>query len=213
MMSDYTTFLESKRIKAQPVGFDVADGDINPMLFPFQRDVVRWALRRGRAALFEDCGLGKTPQQLEWARHVCAHTGGDVLILAPLAVAQQTRREGEKFGIHVTVCRTDADARPGVNVTNYDRLHHFDPARFSGLVLDESSILKSFDGSVRQQITNFARQIHYRLACTATPAPNDLIELTNHAEFLDIMRGKEIIALFFTQDRSEEHTSELQSPL
>jgi DNA modification methylase len=206
----YDKFLDSKRVKSTPVGFDVPDESINPMLFPFQRAVVQWALRRGRAALFEDCGLGKTPQQLEWARHVCERTGRRVLILAPLAVAQQTRREGDKFGIPVTVCRTSEDVRDGVNVTNYDRLHHFDASMFSGLVLDESSILKSFEGTVRKQITEFARQIHYRLACTATPAPNDLVELTNHAEFLDIMQGKEIIALFFTQDGNTTHAWRLK---
>lgn len=201
----YDEFLEQKRLLAPPVGFEVDEASINPMLFPFQRAIVRWAVRRGRAALFEDCGLGKTPQQLEWARLVCEHTGGNVLILAPLAVADQTAREGEKFGVPVTICKTGADVRSGVNVTNYERLHHFDFAQFSGIVLDESSILKSFDGKTRQAITAFARSIHFRLACTATPAPNDLIELINHAEFLDVMSGKEIIALFFKQDGNTTH--------
>lgn len=210
MTTEYAQFLDTKRVSAAPVGFTVATEKLNPMLFPFQKEIVAWALRRGRAALFEDCGLGKTPQQLEWARHVCLHTGGRVLILAPLAVAQQTRREGEKFGIPVTVCRTGADVADGVNVTNYDRLHLFDPAMFTGVVLDESSILKSLKGTVRKQITEFAHAILYRLACTATPAPNDLVELTNHAEFLDIMQGKEIIALFFTQDGNTTHSWRLK---
>lgn len=201
----YGVFLESKRIIAEPVGIDVPLSAINPQLFDWQREVVRWGLMRGRAAFFEDCGLGKTPQQLEWAKHIAAHTAMPVLILAPLAVAQQTAREGEKFGIPVTVCRIQADVRPGVNVTNYEMLPHFTADLFGGLVLDESSILKAYEGSMRKEITDFARAIPFRLACTATPAPNDLIELINHAEFLDVMRGKEIIALFFTQDGNSTH--------
>lgn len=206
----YQAFLDSKRVSVASVGFTVADGDINSQIFDWQRAIVRWALHRGRAALFEDCGLGKTPQQLEWARHVCAHTGGNVLILTPLAVAAQTQREGFKFGIPVTICRDKSDIRPGVNVANYERLHHFEPDAFSGIVLDESSILKSFDGVTRKLIQDFAKCITFRLACTATPAPNDLIELTNHAEFLDVASGKEIIALFFKQDGNTTHAWRLK---
>jgi superfamily II DNA or RNA helicase len=209
-MMDYDTFLAGKRVAVDPVGFEVPIDAINPMLFDWQRAIVRWALHRGRAALFEDCGLGKTPQQIEWARNVCQHTGGNVLILAPLAVAAQTQREGRKFGVDVTLCRTCADVRPGVNVANYERLHHFTPDQFTGIVLDESSILKAFDGVTRKQIQDFAAGIKYRLACTATPAPNDLIELTNHAEFLDVMSGKEIIALFFKQDGNTTHAWRLK---
>lgn len=204
-MNGYADFLATKRTLAPAAGFDVSDSDINPLLFPVQRAIVRRTLARGRAALFADCGLGKTPMQLEWARHVAARTGRDVLILAPLAVAAQTVREGQKFGIAVTHARDGADVQPGINVTNYERLHRFDPAGFAGIVLDESSILKAFDGSTRKALTAFAAMIPYRLACTATPAPNDLIELTNHAEFLDVMSGKEMIALFFTQDGNTTH--------
>lgn len=200
---NYTDFLVQKRAIHTPSGFTV--DDLHSRLFSFQRDIVRWAIQRGRAALFLDTGLGKTLCQLEWARHVCQHTGGNVLILAPLAVTSQTVREGMRFDIPVTHCKTQADVQPGINVTNYERLHHFDPAQFSGIVLDESSILKAFDGKTRKHITEFAQGIHYRLACTATPAPNDLIELTNHAEFLDIMSDKEIIALYFTQDGNTTH--------
>ncbi len=206
----YAAFLDGKRVTATSAGFDVPETDINPMLFPFQRAIVLWALRRGRAALFADCGLGKSPMQLEWARHVSAYTGMPVLILAPLAVAAQTAREGAKFGVPVTVCRHHSDVRPGVNVANYEMLGHFNPDAFGGLVLDESSILKSFDGSTRKLITEFGARIPFRLACTATPAPNDLIELTNHAEFLNIMSGKEIIALFFTQDGNTTHAWRLK---
>lgn len=209
-MDEYQRFLESKKIRVEPCGIDIAVEDMNQLLFDWQKAIVRWALHRGRAALFEDCGLGKTPQQLEWARHVCEHTSGNVLILAPLAVAQQTRREGQKFGIGVTVCRTGEDVRPGINVTNYERIHHFDASMFKGIVLDESSILKSFDGVTRKLLTDFAAEITFRLCCTATPAPNDLIEITNHSEFLNIMGGKEIIALFFKQDGNTTHAWRLK---
>lgn len=205
----YQEFLSKKAIVAEPVGFAPVL-PINKKLFDFQRDCVRWALARGRAALFEDCGLGKTPQQLEWAKHVAHHTGKPVLIFAPLAVSQQTKREGEKFGIEVTVCVKQSDVRDGVNVTNYEKMHHFDGAAFGGIVLDESSILKAFDGKTRKALTEFAESIPFRLCCTATPAPNDLIELTNHSEFLDIMSGKEIVAMFFVQDGNTTHAWRLR---
>lgn len=201
----YAQFLKTKRIAAPEVGFDVPPEELNLTLFAFQRDIVSWALRRGRAALFADTGLGKTAMQLEWARRVYERTGGNVLILAPLAVARQTAREGEKFGIPVTVCRDAGDLQPGINVTNYERLHHFDASDFSGIVLDESSILKSFDGKTRRALTEFGSGIDYRLCCTATPAPNDTDELANHAEFLGIMTGKEMLALFFRQDGNTTH--------
>lgn len=208
--SNYAEFIQSKRKSAPAVGFDVKT--INKQLFPFQRDIVRWSLRKGRSAIFADCGLGKTPVELEWAKHVSAHTQKPVLILAPLAVAPQIAREGEKFNVLVTICEKPEDIQPGVNVTNYEKLHRFTDAAhiFGGIVLDESSILKSFDGKTRKLITNFAKKIYFRLAATATPAPNDLIELTNHAEFLDVMTGKEIIALFFTQDGNTTHKFRLK---
>lgn len=209
-MSDYEAFLASKRVLVSNCGIDVPVGDLNPMLFPFQRDIVHWALHKGRSAIFADCGLGKTPMQLEWARHVASHNGRPVLILAPLAVSQQTMREGEKFGVPVTVCRHQGDVQPGVNIANYEMLSHFDAGAFGGLVVDESSILKSYDGVYRQQITAFAGHIGFRLACTATPAPNDLIEIVNHAEYLGVMKGKEIMAMFFTQDGNSTHSWRLK---
>jgi hypothetical protein len=196
----YADFLASKRLVSESSGFDVDESELNPLMFPFQRKVTSWALRRGRAAMFEDCGLGKSVQELEWANRVHKHTGGNVLILTPLAVGPQMVREGDKFGIECHVAGTQADVKPGISVTNYERLHHFDRSKFSGLVCDESGILKSYDGSTRKAITEFGRPIPYRLAATATPAPNDLIELTNQSEFLDVMSGKEIIALFFSTD-------------
>jgi superfamily II DNA or RNA helicase len=201
----YADFLASKRAAVEPCGFHVDLADISTALFGWQQRVVQWSLRRGRAAIFAGTGLGKTAMQIQWAKWVSTQTGQPVLILAPLAVATQTQREGEKFGVPVTVCRSQSDVQPGINVANYEMLRHFDPAAFGGIVLDESSILKSFSGVVRKQLIDFAKSIAYRLCCTATPAPNDLIELTNHAEFLDIMSGKEIIALFFTQDGNTTH--------
>lgn len=206
---EYADFLERKRHRVDPVGFDVPMPSLNAMLFDWQKVVVRWALKRGRAALFEDCGLGKTPQQLEWARLVAEHTGKPVLILTPLAVAAQTIREAQKFGIAAEVSR-DGTHRGPIVVANYERLHYFDSRDFGGIVLDESSILKAFDGVTRKLITDFAKAITFRLACTATPAPNDLLELSNHAEFLDVMSGKEIIALFFKQDGNTTHAWKLK---
>jgi hypothetical protein len=198
MNTSYSEFLASKVVRQRDCGF--AAHDLNPMLFPFQQDLTRWSLRRGRAALFEDCGLGKTPQQLEWAARVNEHSGGDVLILAPLAVAGQTAREGQKFGVPVTICHTQADVTRGVNVTNYEKLHHFDPCHFAGVVLDESSILKSFTAKTCRAVIDAFAQTPYRLACTATPAPNDYMELGNHAEFLGVMNRAEMLAMFFTHD-------------
>lgn len=208
---NYAEFLNTKREKVNPCGFAVDPSAMTPALFDWQREIIAWALKRGRAALFEDCGLGKTAQQLEWARHVVEHTGRAVLILAPLAVSDQTIREGGKFGIAVHRCNSGDDVIPAaVNVTNYERLEKFNSDPFAGIVLDESSILKACDGKTRRMITDFAKPIEYRLCCTATPAPNDLIELCNHAEFLDIMSGKEILALFFRQDGNTTHNWRLK---
>lgn len=206
----YDDFLDTKRIKAEASGFDATPADLPAALFPFQRDIVLWALKRGKAAIFADTGMGKTPMQLVWADQVARRTGRPVLILAPLAVAQQTQREGEKFGVAVTVCRTQADISDGVHVANYEMLQHFTSGAFSGIVLDEASILKAFDGVTRKALTAFAADIPYRLVATATPAPNDTTELINYAEFLGVMGGKEIIALFFTQDGNTTHTWRLK---
>ena len=196
-MTEYEQFLERKRKSAPAVGFYVAESEIHERLFPFQRRITQWALQRGRAAVFADTGLGKTSVQLEWARHIHERTGGDVLILAPLAVSCQTAREGAKMNIAVTVCRTARDLASGLNITNYDRLHHFTDHEFAALVIDESSCIKAYEGAFRHQVTEFAQRIPYRLACTATPAPNDLLELGTHAAFLDVMSAKEMAALFF----------------
>lgn len=206
----YADFLNSKRVVYRANGIS-GTPDLHPSLFLFQRDIVQFALRKGRAAIFTATGTGKTLMQSEWARVVAEHTNGDVLILAPLAVAQQTVREAqEKVGVKINHCRTSSDIEPGINITNYERLHYFTDHKWAGLVLDESSILKSFGGVMRKEITEFGADIDYRLACTATPAPNDLVEITNHAEFLDVMSGKEIIALFFKQDGNTTHSWRLR---
>lgn len=198
-MGDYQEFLARKRVTAPSVGIEPLL-DINPALFDFQRDVVRWALRRGRAAIWADCGLGKSPMALEWSRHVVEHTGGRVLILTPLAVAEQFVREGDKFGVPVTHARDDDGVSDGVTVTNYERMHRFDLSQFAGIVLDESSILKDYTSSTRNAVIDGFRETPFRLACTATPAPNDFVELGNHAEFLGVMSRTEMLSMFFVHD-------------
>lgn len=190
----YQRFLELKQIRAETSGIDVNRMTLNRHLFEFQRDIVAWSLRKGRTAMFCDCGVGKTIMQLEWACHV----PGRVLILAPLAVAQQTVREGAKFGIIAEYARESGNA--GITVTNYEMLHHFNPRDYAGIVLDESSILKSFEGQFRNQIIESFQMTPYRLACTATPAPNDYMELGNHAEFLGVMTRTEMLSTFFVHD-------------
>jgi DNA modification methylase len=201
----YREFLRAKERALPPSGLEVREADLHPFLFPFQQRIVSWSLSRGRAAVFAHTGLGKTVCQLSWAHHVNKHTGKPVLILAPLAVTHQTAREAAKLDLTVTVCRTGADVQPGINATNYDRLHHFQPEQFGALVADESGILKSFSGAMRNQIIAFGSSLPFRLACTATPAPNDLIELGSHAEFLGVMNPREMAALFFRQDGSNAH--------
>jgi hypothetical protein len=199
-MDDYQQFLEGKKMRAIESGFSVPRESINSQLFDFQRDIVAWSLRRGRAAVFADCGLGKSPIQLTWGQHVVNHTGGDVLILAPLAVSKQTAREGAKFGVEVRICESQRDVRPGINITNYEKLHHFDPDKFVGVVIDEASILKSHSSKTRNHILSAFKHTPYRLAPTATPAPNDYMELGNQAEFLGIMSRTEMLSTFFVHD-------------
>ena len=197
-MMKYSEFLASKRETAGSYGFN--PDDVNPMLYDFQKDIVKWACRKGRAAIFADCGMGKTPMQLEWAQQVINHHGGIVLVLAPLAVSSQTVREGYKFGIDVNKARTKDDLKPGINITNYEMLSHFDDVEFSGVVLDESSILKNYSGKMRNEIIERFKSTPYRLACTATPSPNDHMELGNHAEILGVMDRTEMLAMFFIHD-------------
>ncbi len=200
----YQEFLETKRISDVESGFAPDKKLIPELLFDFQKDAVRWACQRGRAALFEDCGLGKTFQQLVWANQVVNHTGGKVLILAPLAVAHQTTKEGAKVGIEIKQVQFQFQCEDaGIYITNYQKLARFDLNEFKGVVLDESSILKSFDGSTRTAIIESSLNVPYRLACTATPAPNDFMELGNHAEFLGVMTRTQMLSTFFVHDGGE----------
>nr|WP_246736445.1 DEAD/DEAH box helicase [Enterovirga sp. DB1703] len=177
--------------------------ELSVALFPFQWDIVAWALRRGRAALFAGTGLGKTLMQLSWADAVERHTGRPVLILTPLAVAQQTVQEAARFGIHgVAYARSQDDAASRIVVTNYDRFDLFDIEAFGAIVLDESSIIKAHASKTRATLIEACRTIPFKLACTATPAPNDWVELGNHAEFLGVCSEKEMLATYFVHDGS-----------
>ena len=196
----YESFLKSKQLIVTNAGLKESEIELSSKLYDFQHDIVRWALRKGRAAIFADCGLGKTPMQLEWSRNICKVTGGDVLILAPLAVSKQTQREGVKFGESVNVCKEQSDVKQGINISNYERLHKFDPDKFVGICLDESSILKSLSGKIRTELIHLFNQTPYRLACTATPSPNDYMELGNHSEFLNVMTQVEMLSMFFVHD-------------
>jgi len=190
----YSAFLEGKAVRDVPTGL-VVDGPLNDKLYDFQRDIVRWALRRGRAAVFADCGMGKTAMQLVWAHYV----PGRVLILAPLAVSHQTVREAEKFGIEVQYVR-EQPRGDGIYITNYEMLEHFEPSAWHGVVLDESSIIKHKDGKYRSRIIDSFANTPFRLACTATPAPNDFTEMGNHSEFLGVMSMTEMLSMFFVHD-------------
>ncbi len=199
----YEEFLQTKKVIACPTGFDVEPSELNQSLLPFQCDIVKWAVKRGKAALFTMTGTGKTIMQLAWADAITNKIDRDVLILTPLAVAEQTIEEGLKFGIKVHGVRKQEDVGPGLNIANYEILHHFDPSRFGAIVLDESSILKSFDGKTRKQLMEFSKDIPYKLACTATPSPNDYMELGNHSEFLGIMSYVEMLATYFVHDGAD----------
>jgi DNA modification methylase len=203
MQKTYNDFLKGKQLVVESTGFEVAPEDINPMLFPFQNDLTRWAIRKGKSAIFADTGLGKTFMQLEWARLVNAHTGGRVLIVAPLSVAEQTIAEGGRLGIEVHHARNGGmDELQAINITNYEQIHKIDASMFESVVLDESSILKSLTGKIRKLLTEMFAEMPYRLCCTATPAPNDIAEIANHAEFLGVMSNAEMRAQFFIHDSS-----------
>ena len=199
----YEDFLAAKAKSVTPSGFDIDASALNPALFDFQRAIVRWALKKGKAAMFLDTGLGKTIQQCEWAHQVVQHTGGNVLIAAPLCVSQQTVEEAGKFGIDVRYVRDKSQMQPGISITNYEMLKHFDPAQFVGVVLDESSILKDHTSKTRQMIIDMFSRTPYRLSCTATPSPNDFMELGNQAEFLGVMSAVEMLAMYFVHDGGE----------
>lgn len=201
-MTSHTSYLDFLAAKARhdpPTGLKELP-ELPAQLFPFQRDIVRWALRRGRAAIFANTGTGKSFMELAWGQAIHTATGGNVLLLTPLAVAGQMVREASKFGLAAKHCHTQAEVEPGVTVTNYQKLQHFDLSQFVGVILDESSILKAFDGKTRAMLVSRCADVPYRLAATATPAPNDFLELGNHAEFLGVMSLTGMQATFFLHD-------------
>ena len=199
---EYGEFLRRKRILAQPCGFSPYL-PMNSMLFPFQQDIVRFDLERGKAANFAHTGLGKGLMQMEWCSHVSERAKGNTLIVAPLAVAQQFKREARKFGYDLTVCRDQSDVRAGMNVTNYERLDLFDLTSFVGVSLDESSCIKDFSSKTTKSLTEKLVSTPYKLANSATPSPNDHAELGTHAELLDVMRRSAMLAMFFEHDGGE----------
>lgn len=195
----YEELLELKRYRRESRGFECKD--LNPRMFDFQHDIVKWSLRKGSSAIFADTGLGKTIMQLSWSEKVHEHTNKPVLILAPLAVAKQTENDGmKKYGIKVKYVSSQEEVVNGVNITNYDKLHKFDTTVFSGIALDESSILKSFTGKTTNYLIEAFEATPFKLCCTATPSPNDYTELGTTAEFLGVMRRSEMLAEFFIND-------------
>lgn len=198
MTNAYADFLASKARVIPAHGVDVDQSDLHPSLFQFQRDLVTWAARKGRAAIWADTGLGKTRMQVEWARSI----GAPVLILAPLAVAEQTIREAASIDVAVTYAQDqDGASSDGITITNYERAERFKADTFRGVVLDESSILKNYEGSTRTALIRQWADTPNRLCCTATPAPNDITELANHSEFLGVMPRNEMLAAYFVHDQ------------
>lgn len=195
---NYKDFLSKKLHRVNETGFEC--GDLNPLLFDFQKFIVKTALKKGKYAIFADCGLGKTFMQLEWAQQVVNETGQSVIILCPLAVAGQTVKEGNRFGYSVSRNIEDAYHMAGIYICNYEHLDNLPFNYFAGVVLDESSILKNFEGAIRTQIIELFNYTRFKLACTATPSPNDPMELGNHAEFLNVMSRSQMLAMYFVHD-------------
>jgi DNA modification methylase len=190
---EYKDFLQQKTKKHQLTGFDIDENELNKNLFPFQKFIVKRALKAGKYAIFADCGLGKTLMQLTWAYEVALHTEKPVLILAPLAVKGQTIQEANKFGVDLTF----------IDIQNYEQLDNIDCSIYGGVVLDESSILKNYEGATKKLIIDNFSKTQFKLACTATPSPNDPMELGNHSEFLDVMSRNEMLAMYFVHDGGE----------
>jgi len=191
MQNDYQTFLKGKQKSHVLSGFDVDENELNASMFPFQKFIVKRALKAGKYAIFADCGLGKTLMQLSWAECVFNHTNKPVLILAPLAVKGQTLKEAAKFNVNIK----------GIEINNYEQLDNIDCSKYSGIVLDESSILKNYSGAYKTLILKLFEKTPYKLACTATPSPNDELEIGNHAEFLSVMTSQDMRAIYFTTDK------------
>lgn len=203
-LTEYTEFLQSKIIAATPCGIECAPSNLNSSLFNFQRASVSHALQLGKAALFASTGLGKSIMQLSWAEQIASKTNAPVLLVAPLAVSKQTARDSEiKYGICVRLVESQSDIGDGINITNYEKLHKFEPSKLSGIVLDESSAIKQSGGKTSDTIIQFASTIPYRLACSATPAPNDYMEFGTHAELLGVMSREEMLCTFFKHDSGD----------
>ena len=202
-MGDYAEFLERKKQLGGDHGFDPIW--MPDFLFDFQRVLVEWALKKGRSAIFADCGMGKTPMQLVWAENVVRKTNGRVLLLTPLAVAAQTIKESEKFGIRATHSRDGKLGKAGIYISNYERLHYFQPDDFVGIICDESSILKHFGGATQKALTRFTAKMPNRLLCTATAAPNDYIELGTSSEVLGALGYSDMLSRFFAQQDNKKH--------
>jgi len=201
-MRNYQDFLAQKEYKTINRGIDIDSDIIHPMLFDWQKDIVTWACRKGSCAVFLDTGLGKTFIQLEWARILSENT----LVIAPLSVARQTVREAKKIDMNITYVRNQSEVtHNNIWITNYEMAEQFDYSEFGAVVLDESSILKSIAGKTRQKLTELCSDVKYKLCCTATPAPNDYIELGNHTEFLGVCKSSEMLAMFFI-NANKEHT-------
>lgn len=201
-MSAYTDFIASKQLKTVDAGFDYVC--THDWLFDYQKACVEWATKRGKAALFLDTGLGKTNCELAWAEAVEEYTQKPVLILAPLCVSKQIQQEAEKFNFDVIGVRDNSQIKErGIYVTNYENLHNIDCGLFAGVVLDESSILKGLDGKLRKRITESFSQTQYRLSASATPSPNDYMELGTQSEFLGIMSQVEMLATYFIHDGAD----------
>lgn len=200
-LDEYHKFLAHKLIVSEPSGFQINCDDLPDNLYDYQKDLVKWACARGKAACFTMTGTGKTHIQAAWANCIYKKTNENILIVAPLAVAKQTVRLAKKLlDIDINYCREYSQIKKGITIINYEMLSHFEDCKWAGIVLDESSVLKSFSGKTRNMIIEYCQTIPYRLACTATPAPNDYMEIGNHAEFLNIMRYSEMLATFFVHD-------------
>jgi len=209
-MGKYKIFLETKQQRANNTGFDVSESCLPDILYDFQKALVIWALKKGRSAIFADCGLGKTFMQLAWADQIIRKTNKRIIILTPLAVSFQTLQEAEKLGIEAVIRRKGISSQDHLVITNYERLHYFDRNDFNGVICDESSILKNYDGQTRKAITTFMQKMPYRLLCTATAAPNDYIELGTSSEALGEMGFADMLSMFFkktekTLSRKDEH--------
>lgn len=198
---NYHEFLETKKLQSVNAGFEIDRNSICPMAFDFQKDIIQWAVRKGKAAILTGCGTGKSIMSLEWSKAVANHTGGNVLIIAPLCVVDQTIREAKKFNVgKVKKCRSQKDVEHGINITNYEMMEHFCMSGFAGVVLDESSILKGYTSHTTQYLTEVCRNVPYRLLCTATIAPNAYLETGTSCEFLGIMSRSEMLATYFIHD-------------